>query len=304
VAGSSDPITISPHTTPIEVTEVLASEPSIEQLYTLFYDIGGNTLPGAVPAPGSNMSLPHTVLPPISLPKSDSLDIDLGIPDSIQSTKSARAQGALKQSPGTLGGATPASKAPATGTRSFTYEDKPASAPGAEPPTGLGPMTEIPRDMEFQVTQPGLDLDLTTNIVPVTNLDALTVMLPQEGEGAGKVATAPVKMAGTTPAQAPVPVPVPAPVPAPAAPPAAGAPRHPVGLELDLTTDIGRGTELGPLTVIPKDDEGPKTRVELDLDLNTNIVPLRSTEEGQDRESDPFAITTIPSAWDKKKPRS
>ena len=267
-AVNSDPITISPLTTPIEVTEVLAHEPSIEQLYTLFYDIGGNTMPGATPRPGATPQ-PNTVLPPVALPKHDNLDIDLGIPESIQPVKASRTLGAMTPAALALGAAGAAS---ASGT-SFTYEEKPASAQGPspvagnlEPQTSFGPMTEIPRDMEFAKTQPGLDLDLTTNIGTASQLGPLTV-IPADADAA----------------KAPV----------------ASAPTHPAGLELDLSTNIGTSTEIGPLTVIPRDEEGPMTRVELDLDLNTNVQPLSANDDGMERESDPFAITTIPGNWAK-----
>jgi hypothetical protein len=272
-----DPITISHLTTPIEVTEVLSSEPSIEQLYTLFYDIGGNSIPGSIPTPGGKT--PGAVLPPATMPQRDNLDIDLGIPESIQSNRAARAQGAMKQAPAIP--PMPASPLPgsqlssAPTSRSFTYEDKPAAALVPDPSTNVGPLTEMPRDAEFPHTQPGLDLDLTTNIAAPTQPGALS-LAPREDNVAQPSAPAPL-----TP------------------PPRPAGARNPGGLELDLTTDIGPGTELGPMTVMPKDDDDPKTRVELDLDLNTNLHPLHSTEENQDRESDPFAITTIPGSWSK-----
>ena len=43
---------------------------------------------------------------------------------------------------------------------------------------------------------------------------------------------------------------------------------------------------------IPRDEEDPKTQVALDLNLNTNVA--LNSGDAMDRESDPFAITTIP----------
>jgi hypothetical protein len=251
---NAEPLTILPMTAPIEVTEVLGNEPSIEQLYTLFYDVGGNTSPGG---PLGKPPQPSSVLPAVDVPKHDSLDLDLGIPDSIQSAREARAQTALKASAGAAKpGAAP--RGP-----SFTYEE-PAAAKPAPPSldmaTNVGPVTEMPRDGEFAQTQPDLDLDLTTNVGGVTQIGPLTEMPRDE-------------------------------TPAPAG---AAGPRKPMGLDLDLNTNIGGITQVGPLTEIPRDHEDPTTQVEVDLDLNTNVQALGGEGQGMERESGPIAITTIP----------
>ena len=259
--SGADPITISPLTTPIEVTEVLASEPSIEQLYTLFYDIGGNTAPGGKLSP-AKMPQPSNVPPPVALPRTESLDINLGIPESVQSPRAARAQGAMKLSAAAISapGAVKDSPPPAP---AFSYTGNALPGRALEPArldvaTNVGPMTEIPHESEFAKTQPGLDLDLSTQPGPVTHLDPTTEMPHDDLAEVAPVASGPAT------------------------------------LDLDLSTSIGRSTEIGPLTEIPRDDEEAPTEVALDLNLSTGLAGYGG--EPAERESDPFAITTIPAA--------
>lgn len=259
--SGADPITISPLTTPIEVTEVLGNEPSIEQLYTLFYDIGGNTVPGKPPQASGEV-------PPVAKSKPEGLDFNLGIPDSVQSPRAARAQGAMKLNATNPAGSVtlPAPSkdgVPPAPSFSYTGNALPGRAPEpgkSDAATGAGPLTEIPRDGDFPKTQPGLDLDLSTQPGIVTRFGPQTEM-PRDADA--KVAT-------------------------PAATPAAAA-----GLDLDLSTSVGAGTEIGPLTEIPRDLDEPATQVALDLNLNTNAGPPPGGDTPE-RESDPFAITTIP----------
>ncbi len=268
----ADPITVSALSTPIEVTEVEGHEPSIDQLYTLFYDIGGNTTPAGPPTvPGA--APPSKPPPPTTLPPTVNLDFSTGIPDSLQSSRAARAQGAMKAmapasslAPAAAAKAAPEAKAPTEPSRAFTYEEKTAAADeeaskGSDSildrPTNVGLLTQIPRDSDFSQTKPGtLELDLTTNLGgPGTYMGPLT-QVPRDSEAAKP---------GSTPA----------------------APKNDE-LELDLSTQAGSLTQLGPMTQIPLENaEDPQTRVELDLDLNTNVLPLYDREHGAPK--DPYA---------------
>jgi uncharacterized small protein (DUF1192 family) len=150
VPADLNPLTIgSMATTPltIVVTEVQANEPSMENLYTLFYDAGSTPPPGAVP-------------PIAPLPASGKLDIDLDIPPREMPAKMA------------------STGARADGTPQFTYEEVPLTQAPTEvaidldlttniaPLTSGGPATEIPVETRKPAARAALDLDLdlTTNI--------------------------------------------------------------------------------------------------------------------------------------------
>lgn len=138
-----EPIGGSASSTKIEVTEVQGNEASIDQLYTLFYDVSSNTDPNKGARGASEAGSPAH-----SQPGGATLDIDLGLPGSKPAD---------------------AGEAAATPAATFTYQEHP------EGKAAVGPAPdETSKDTDFPRTQPALDLDLTTDINTSTVLGPRT----------------------------------------------------------------------------------------------------------------------------------